>query len=65
MNGSARLQRPSHPLTPVAANGDRHRADRGRDAAVRFMLDQEIAEDEKQQVAQYFRVETEEYEVDG
>lgn len=57
-------QRPNHPLTPVAANGDRHRSDRGQDAAVRFMLDPEIAEAERRQVEEYFKVETEEYEVD-
>ncbi|KAJ5171788.1 hypothetical protein N7492_004381 [Penicillium capsulatum] len=58
-------QRPAHPLTPIAANGDRHRSARGQDAAVRFMLDPEIAEAEKKQVEAYFKVETEAYEVDG
>ncbi|EPS27492.1 hypothetical protein PDE_02435 [Penicillium oxalicum 114-2] len=54
-----------HPLTPVAANGDRRGAsERGRDAAVRFMLDPACAEKEKRQVAEYFKVEMEEYEVD-
>ncbi|KAJ5653180.1 hypothetical protein N7490_000183 [Penicillium lividum] len=57
-------QRPLHPLTPVAANGERHRADRGRDAAVRFMLDPAEAEKEKSQVEPYFKVETEQYEVE-
>ncbi|KAJ5216383.1 cyclin-like protein [Penicillium cinerascens] len=55
-----------HPLTPTAANGDRHQtSDRGKDAAVRFMLDHDIADCEKRQVAEYFRVEMEEYEVDA
>lgn len=58
-------QRPKHPLTPVAANGDRHRSDRATDAAVRFMLDAEIADAEKRKVEEYFKVEMEEYEVDG
>lgn len=53
-----------HPLTPVAANGERNRPDRGRDAAVRFMLDPTQAEDEKKQVEGYFKVEVEEYEVE-
>ncbi|KAJ5745240.1 hypothetical protein N7520_010422 [Penicillium odoratum] len=57
-------QRPLHPLTPLAANGERHRADRGRDAAVRFMLDPAEAEREKSQVEPYFKVETEQYEVE-
>lgn len=62
----ADTQRPHHPLTPTAANGDRHRtSDRGKDAAVRFMLDHDIADCEKRQVAEYFRVEMEEYEVDA
>ncbi|KAJ5726621.1 cyclin-like protein [Penicillium malachiteum] len=53
-----------HPLTPVAANGERHRPDRGRDAAVRFMLDPDQAASEKRQVEEYFKVEIEEYEVE-
>ncbi|KAJ5928090.1 hypothetical protein N7466_007046 [Penicillium verhagenii] len=56
-------QRPLHPLIPVAASGERHRADKGREAAVRFMLDPAQAESEKRQVEPYFRVETEQYEV--
>jgi CTD kinase subunit beta len=60
------IRRPHHPLTPTAANGDRHRtSDRGKDAAVRFMLDHDIADCEKRQVAEYFRVEMEEHEVDA
>lgn len=39
-------------------------SERGRDAAVRFMIDPEIADKEKRQVEEYFRVEMEEYEVD-
>lgn len=57
-------QRSHHPLTPIAANGDRYRADRARDAAVRFMIDPDIAGNEKRQVAEYFNVEMEEYEVE-
>ena len=57
-------QRLDHPLTPIAANGDRLGSERGRDAAVRFMLDPAQAESEKRQVEEYFKVETEEYEVD-
>ncbi|KAJ6032560.1 hypothetical protein N7540_003292 [Penicillium herquei] len=53
-----------HPLTPVAASGERHRPDRGRDAAVRFMLDPDQAASEKRQVEEYFKVEIEEYEVE-
>ncbi|KAJ6127396.1 cyclin [Penicillium sp. IBT 18751x] len=59
-------ERPHHPLTPTAANGDRHRtSERGKDAAVRFMLDHDIAESEMRQVAEYFHVEMEEHEVDA
>lgn len=54
-----------HPLTPVAANGERPKAgERGRDGAVRFMLDSERAEAEKARVAEYFKIEMEEYEVE-
>ncbi|KAF7173240.1 hypothetical protein CNMCM6106_007344 [Aspergillus hiratsukae] len=54
-----------HPLTPVAANGDRPKAgERGRDGAVRFMLDSECAAAEKARVAEYFKIEMEEYEVE-
>lgn len=54
-----------HPLTPVAANGERPKpGERGRDGAVRFMLDPECADSEKAQVSQYFKVEMEEYEVE-
>ncbi|BCR83916.1 putative cyclin [Aspergillus chevalieri] len=54
-----------HPLTPVAANDDRpNPGERGRDGAVRFMIDPECADAEKSKVAQYFKVEMEEYEVE-
>ncbi|KAE8157519.1 Fructosamine kinase-domain-containing protein [Aspergillus tamarii] len=54
-----------HPLTPVAANGERPRAgEKGRDGAVRFMLDSECADAEKTRVSEYFKVEMEEYEVE-
>lgn len=57
--------RPAHPLTPVAANGDRQRTgERGRDAAVRFTIDPICADDERRQVARYFNVEMEEHEVE-
>ncbi|KAJ5645455.1 hypothetical protein N7507_011466, partial [Penicillium longicatenatum] len=56
--------RPLHPLTPVAASGERHRADKGRDAAVRFMLDSTEAEKEKMEVEAYFKLEIEEYQVE-
>ena len=54
-----------HPLTPIAANGDRPKAtEKGRDGAVRFMLDPECADAEKSHVSEYFKVEMEEYEVE-
>ncbi|KAJ5105210.1 cyclin [Penicillium alfredii] len=54
-----------HPLTPIAANGERFsKEERGRHAALRYMLDPICAEDEKRQVAQYFKVEMEEFEVE-
>lgn len=54
-----------HPLTPVAANDDRpNPGERGRDGAVRFMIDPECAAAEKSKVVQYFKVEMEEYEVE-
>ncbi|OQE26510.1 hypothetical protein PENSTE_c005G00858 [Penicillium steckii] len=57
-------QRPLHPLTPIAANGDRlGTSERDRDAAVRFTIDPECAAEEKRQVESYFRVEVEDYEV--
>jgi CTD kinase subunit beta len=54
-----------HPLVPVAANGERPRpGEKGRDGAVRFMIDPERADAEKALVAEYFKVEMEEYEVE-
>ncbi|KAJ5619635.1 hypothetical protein N7510_003619 [Penicillium lagena] len=64
-NGAGTVLRPNHPLTPIAANGDRLKMnERGSDAAVRFMLDPACAEEEKKQVTQYFTVEMEEFEVE-
>ncbi|KAF3394674.1 Zinc-regulated transporter 2 [Penicillium rolfsii] len=58
-------QRPLHPLTPVAANGDRRgESGSGRDAPLRFILDPEWAEQEGLQVSEFFKVETEEYEIE-
>ncbi|CAG8044138.1 unnamed protein product [Penicillium salamii] len=55
----------AHPLTPIAANGESQKtSERGRDAAVRFMLDPACADEEKREVARYFNVEMEEYEVE-
>lgn len=52
-------------MTPLAANGDRpNPGERGRDGAVRFMIDPECADAEKLRVAAYFKVEMEEYEVE-
>jgi CTD kinase subunit beta len=63
--GGGRRDPAVHPLTPVTANGDRPKpGERGRDGAVRFMLDPECAEAEKAQVEGYFRVEMEEFEVE-
>lgn len=60
-NGDSRI----HPLIPIAANGERPKpSERGRDGAVRFMIDTECADAEKSHVAQFFKVEMEEYEVD-
>lgn len=54
-----------HPLIPVTANGERPKpGEKGRDAAVRFIVDSEYAAAEKTQVAEYFKVEMEEYEVE-
>lgn len=52
-------------MGPTSAAGARGRAgERGRDGTVRFMLDAERARDEKNLVAEYFKVEEEEYEVE-
>jgi CTD kinase subunit beta len=62
---SGARQRPLHPLTPLAANGDRRgESGRGRDAPLRFILDPAWAEQEGLQVSEFFKVETEEYEVE-
>ncbi|OJK03246.1 hypothetical protein ASPACDRAFT_40569 [Aspergillus aculeatus ATCC 16872] len=61
VNANAAVK-PTHPLTPVAANGDRPRA--GEKYAVRFMLEPDRAEGERARVEEYFRVEVEEYEVE-
>ncbi|KAL4885968.1 cyclin-like protein [Aspergillus karnatakaensis] len=54
-----------HPLIPATANGERLvKGEKGQNAAVRFIVDSEYAEAEKARVAQYFRVEMEEYEVE-
>ncbi|MCJ1365824.1 RNA polymerase II C-terminal domain kinase beta subunit [Acarospora aff. strigata] len=52
-------------MGPTAATGVRGRVgERGRDGTVRFMLDAERAREEKNLVAEYFKVEEEEYEVE-
>ncbi len=52
-------------MVPASATGARSRVgERGRDGTVRFMLDGERARDEKNLVAEYFKVEEEEYEVE-
>lgn len=54
-----------NPLKPVSATADRPKpGERGREGTVRFMLDPERAESEKREVAEYFKVEMEEYEVE-
>ncbi|KAL5335292.1 Fructosamine kinase-domain-containing protein [Aspergillus crustosus] len=64
-NTSATAEPLAHPLIPVTANGEQPKAgDKGPGAAVRFIVDSEYAEAEKARVAQYFRVEMEEYEVE-
>lgn len=58
-------RRPLHPLTPVAANGERRgESERGRDAPLRFILDPDYAAEEGRLVSEFFKVETEEYEVE-
>ena len=52
----------THPLAPFSANGEKPKF--GRDGTVRFILDQDRADNEKRLVAEYFKVETEEYEVE-
>ncbi|KAL4928300.1 Fructosamine kinase-domain-containing protein [Aspergillus undulatus] len=54
-----------HPLIPATANGERPKpGEKGREAAVRFIVDSEYAANEKDEVKRYFRVEMEEYEVE-
>ncbi|KAL4944057.1 hypothetical protein BDV06DRAFT_210539 [Aspergillus oleicola] len=54
-----------HPLIPATANGERPKAgEKGRDAAVRFIVDSEYAASEKREVRRYFAVEMEEVEVE-
>ncbi len=56
---------PHHPLTPVAATGElRGASERGRDSALRFMLDPTCAKEERRLVEEYFVVEWEDYEED-
>ncbi|KAL4786744.1 Fructosamine kinase-domain-containing protein [Aspergillus varians] len=71
-NGAAKTEKAAstaeplhHPLIPATATGERPKqAEKGRDAAVRFIVDSEYAAAEKARVAQYFQVEMEEYEVE-
>ncbi|KAL3477949.1 Fructosamine kinase-domain-containing protein [Aspergillus californicus] len=69
-NGSAKTEQgPTagvhHPLIPATALGERPKqGEKGRDAAVRFIVDSEYALAEKDRVAQYFKIEMEEYEID-
>lgn len=67
-NGSANNEKDTsgyHPLIPATAHGERPKAgEKGRDAAVRFIVDSEYAAAEKARVAEYFKVEMEEYEVE-
>ncbi|KAL4963345.1 putative fructosamine-3-kinase [Aspergillus stella-maris] len=54
-----------HPLIPATANGERPKpGEKGRDAAVRFIVDSEYAASEKREVRRYFTVEMEEVEVE-
>lgn len=53
-------------MTPSSAVEVKGKAgERGRDGTVRFMLNPDRAQTEKSTVAEYFKVEIEEYEVDG
>ncbi|KAL2825481.1 Fructosamine kinase-domain-containing protein [Aspergillus cavernicola] len=71
-NGSAKTEKGAtttapldHPLIPATATGERPKqGEKGRDAAVRFIVDSEYADAERSRVAQYFKVEMEEYEVE-
>jgi CTD kinase subunit beta len=54
-----------NPLTPTAAHKTGAKmSDRGRESTVRFMLNPEQAKAERDTVAEYFKVEMEEYEVE-
>ncbi|KAJ5899797.1 cyclin [Penicillium taxi] len=53
-----------HPLTAVAANGDRYKQDGGPNAAVRYMLDFYSAQTEQETVSNYFK-DLEEYWSEG
>ncbi|KAK2767282.1 RNA polymerase II C-terminal domain kinase beta subunit [Emmonsiellopsis sp. PD_33] len=56
---------PANPLTPMAAHETRGKAgERAREGTVRFMLYPEQAKAERETVAEYYKVEMEEYEVD-
>ena len=58
---------PPNPMTPTPAAEAKGKSggERGRDGTVRFMLNPERAQSEKSTVSEYFKVEIEEYEVDG
>jgi CTD kinase subunit beta len=54
-----------NPMTPTAAHAVKGKmGERGRDGTVRFILHPEQAREERTTVAEYFKVEMEEYEVD-
>ena len=56
---------PPNPMTPTAAHAVKGKmGERGRDGTVRFILNPEQAREERATVAEYFKVEMEEYEVD-
>lgn len=57
---------PPNPMTPSSAVEVKGKVgERGRDGTVRFMLNPERAQAEKSTVSEYYKVEIEEYEVDG
>ncbi|KAM5464026.1 RNA polymerase II C-terminal domain kinase beta subunit [Microsporum audouinii] len=56
---------PVNPMMPTAAHDSVAKAnERSRDTAIRFMLNPEQAQSERETVAEYFKVEMEEYEVE-
>ncbi|EFE36657.1 uncharacterized protein ARB_04182 [Trichophyton benhamiae CBS 112371] len=56
---------PINPMMPTAAHDSVAKAhERSRDTAIRFMLDPEQAQAERETVSAYFKVEMEEYEVE-